>query len=198
MLKAMQGAVIGILIAVLPQLLAVLSGKASFSFSATVVDAMIGAVLTGLIKLWSTQGPEEAAIGQVIEAYMQAKMEVDAPGSTAIANNWQAIQFTVPVQPRPVETAPSKIPVIPARKAQTWPPAPQYGSTKSQMPFDAGHAGSINTVTTDKNAVVTTAMPPPPQPPLYPTYNAPPAPAPHVADMATGMIPTANFVPPTQ
>jgi hypothetical protein len=183
-LKAVQGALLGVLIAWLPQFINLLTGKASISFSATIIDAMVGAGLTFLLKLWSSQGPEEAVIGQIVEAYMDAKLEADAPGSVALAQNWQAIQFTVPIQPRPVEVAQAKVKVAPVKPGYISMPAAAGNAATAQV-YPNGPT-SMHTGTTDPS---TPAL-------SYPTFQAPPAPAPHIADTNTASIPAVNFMPP--
>jgi hypothetical protein len=88
-LKALQGALLGILIDAGPQLASIGTGQAHFNLTGMTISALLGAVALGTLKLWLSQSDPQ--VGLLLDAYAKQKEQnalsgLFAPGPDGAAS----------------------------------------------------------------------------------------------------------------
>ena len=151
--KAVKGAIIGVIINLLPQINNMVANHQTFSITQSGIAALVGAFTLALIKLWSAQ--DDPVLGP-IHALAQQK-EKEALDSLSVAPTDGTIpvwQFTVPsIQATAIKTT------VPAKPVLQPAPARQFATV------------STPTVTIhDAPTIVTPAIS---MPPLAPNTNNP-------------------------
>lgn len=87
-LKAIQGAVIGFFVAVIPQLFFILAAGGSLNLTRAAINTLLTALALAILKLWAAQG--DAHLGDVIDAYSktlsaQAITEMTQPSDGSVS-----------------------------------------------------------------------------------------------------------------
>lgn len=94
--KAVKGALIGVLINLLPQINNMIANHQTFSITQTGIAALVGAFTLALIKLWSAQS--DPVLGPILDALAQQK-EREALDNLSVAPADGTVpvwQFTIP------------------------------------------------------------------------------------------------------
>lgn len=95
LLKAIQGAVIGFFVALVPQVFFILAAGGSLNLTRTAINTLLTAFALAILKLWAAQS--DAHLGAVIDAYSQAYLQ---KGVTELSTTQPgAIQITLPSPP---------------------------------------------------------------------------------------------------
>lgn len=132
-LKAVQGAIIGFVTSLVPQLVEVYVAHGSFNWSMQAVNTLLVAFALALFKLWAAQS--DSNIGDVIDAYSKQLQQQGLKEFTTPANHIPAVHLIIPSAGAVASTV-----MVPQKNVQepndpdTTKPMPKVTDPKAQPP----------------------------------------------------------------